>query len=333
MLGKSVKIAIGAAGLAAIGILITTSGARAEGQYKKKTEIRLQGRTEIVVTEPVVRLGDVALIESAAVADDEAMVELRKIPLGNSPKAGDSLTMEGIAILEKLRDAGVSLDSVLYTFPKQVRITRAYREVSYDELERALTSFILAQDKKIDVKHLLADKPVKIPADALSIEVVGLQAMQPGHFGVDYRSRAGSGEVRFQMKALGDEWKMMPIAAKAIKRGDVITAGDVRLAKVNGTSMLSDSLEQIGDVVGRVLLRDVGQGEVFSSKAVKIPPVVEANSRVTMVYKRGRLEATARGMALEDGVQGQEIGVRNESSKKIVRARVREKGVVTVGAE
>ena len=206
MLGKSVKIAIGAAGLAAIGILITTSGARAEGQYKKKTEIRLQGRTEIVVTEPVVRLGDVALIESAAVADDEAMVELRKIPLGNSPKAGDSLTMEGIAILEKLRDAGVSLDSVLYTFPKQVRITRAYREVSYDELERALTSFILAQDKKIDVKHLLADKPVKIPADALSIEVVGLQAMQPGHFGVDYRSRAGSGEVRFQMKALGDEW-------------------------------------------------------------------------------------------------------------------------------
>jgi flagella basal body P-ring formation protein FlgA len=135
------------------------------------------------------------------------------------------------------------------------------------------------------------------------------------------------------MKALGDEWKMMPIAAKAIKRGDVITAGDVRLAKVNGTSMLSDSLEQIGDVVGRVLLRDIGQGEVFSSKAVKIPPVVEANSRVTMVYKRGRLEATARGMALEDGVQGQEIGVRNESSKKIVRARVREKGVVTVGAE
>ncbi len=333
ILAKFMKIATVVIGVALVALLITVSKASAESSFKKRTEIRLQGRTEIVVTDPIVRLGDVALIESAAVADDEAMVELRKIPLGNSPKAGESLTMEGIAILEKLRDAGVSLDTVLYTFPKQLRITRAYREVSYEELERALKSFILAQDKNIDVRHLLADKPVKIPADALSIEVVGMQAMQPGHFGVDYRSRAGSGEVRFQMKALGDEWKMMPIAAKAVKRGDVITAGDVKLTKVNGTSISSDSLEQLGDIVGRVLTRDIGQGEIFSAKAVRIPPVVEVNSRVTMVYKRGLLEATARGVALEDGAQGQEIGVRNESSKKLVRARVKEKGVVTVGRE
>ena len=305
----------------------------AESHSRERTDIRLQGRTDVVVTEPVVRLGDVALIESAAVADDEAMVELRKIPLANSPRAGESLTIEGVAILEKLKDAGVRLDSVLYTFPKQVQVTRAYREVSRDELERALKSFLLVQDRKIEVKHLLAERPVRIPADALSIEVVGLQAMQPGHFGVDYRSRAGSGEVRFQMKALADEWRIMPTAVKPLKRGEIITASDVRLMKVNGTSMLPDSVEQIGDVVGRMLLRDVGQGEMFSAKAVQIPPVIEAGSRVTMIYRRGRLEATARGVAMEDGADGQEINVRNESSKKVVRARVREKGVVMLGAQ
>jgi flagella basal body P-ring formation protein FlgA len=312
--------------------MVGASIAVADSQTSRRTEIRLQGRSETVVTEPVVHLSDVALIESAAVSDDEAIVELRRIPLVNSPKAGESLTIEGVSIIEKLRDAGVRLDSLLYTFPKQVRVTRAYREVSYEELERALRSFILAEDRKIDVKHLVAEKQVRIPADALSIEVVGLQAIQPGHFGVDYRSRAASGEVRFQMKALADEWRMMPAAAKPIKRGDVITASDVRLVKVNGTSVASDSLEQIGDVVGRVLLRDIGQGEIFSLKAVKIPPVIEVGSRVTMIYKRGRLEATARGVALEDGAQGQEIGIRNESSKKVVRGRVHEKGVVTVGA-
>jgi flagella basal body P-ring formation protein FlgA len=308
------------------------SGA-AEALPKQRTEIRLQGRTEAVVTEPVVRLGDVALIESAAVADDEAILELRAIPIVNSPRAGESLTVEGVSVIEKLRDAGVRLDSLLYTFPRQIQVTRAYREVAREELERALKSFLLAQDRKIEVKHLLADKPVKIPADALSIEVVGLQAMQPGHFGVDYRSRAGSGEVRFQMKALADEWRVMPIAAKPLKRGEIVTAGDVKLSKVNGTATSPDSLEQIGDVVGRVLLRDVGQGEMFSSKTVKIPPVIEAGSRVTMMFRRGRLEATARGIALEDGADGQEIGVRNEASKKVVRARVLEKDVVIVGAQ
>jgi flagella basal body P-ring formation protein FlgA len=298
----------------------------------ERTEIRLQGRSEAIVTEPVIRLGDVALIESAAVSDDEAIIELRKIALGDSPKAGDTATLEGVSILDKLRDAGVRLDSVLYTFPKQVRVTRAYREVSQDELERALKSFLTLQERKIDVRHLIADKPVRVPADSLSIEVVNLQSTRPGHFGVDYRSRAAGGsEVRFQMKALADEWRMMPTAVKPIKRGDVVTASDLRLTKVNGTAVSSDSLEELGDIVGRVALRDVGQGEIFNAKAVKIPPVVDQGSRVTMVFKRGRLEATARGVALEDGLEGQEINVRNEASKKVVRARVKERGLVSVG--
>jgi len=314
-------------------IMGNTALVTAQSQFSRRTDIRMQGRAEAVVTEGVVRLSDVALIESAAVADDEAIVELRKVVLADSPKAGESLIIEGVAILEKLRDAGVKLDSLLYTFPKQVKVTRAYREVAREELERALKSFILGQDKAIDVRHLIADKPVKIPADAISIEVVGLQAMQPGHYGVDFRSRAGSGEVRFQMKALADEWRIMPIASKPLRRGEIVAASDVKLSKVNGTAVFADSIEQIGDVVGRALLRDVGQGEMFSSKAVQIPAVIDAGSRVTMVYRRGRLEATARGVALEDGAEGQEIGVRNEASKKVVRARVQEKGIVTVGAK
>jgi flagella basal body P-ring formation protein FlgA len=189
------------------------------------------------------------------------------------------------------------------------------------------------EDRKIEVKHLLAEKPVRIPVDALGVEVVGLQAVQPGHYGVDYRSRSNSGDVRFQMKALADEWRIMPIAARPLKRGEPIQASDVRLNRVSGASLSTDSLEQIGDVVGRVLLRDLGQGELFNSKAVKVPPVITVGSPVTMIYRKGRLEATARGVALEDGIEGQEINIRNESSKKVLRARVQERGVVIVGVQ
>jgi flagella basal body P-ring formation protein FlgA len=212
-------------------------------------------------------------------------------------------------------------------------VTRAYREISQDELERALKSFLLTQERQIEVKQLLADRPIKVPADALNVEVVALQSTQPGHFGVDYRSRASSGDVRFQMKALADEWRMVPTAAKPLKRGDVVSAADVKLAKISVGSLSSGALEQIGDVVDMELSRDVGQGEVFSSNAVKVPPVIEAGSKVTMVSRRGRLEATATGIALEDGAMEQEINVRNESSKKVVKARVSDKGVVFVGAK
>jgi len=297
------------------------------------SDIRLQGRSEAVVTESVVRLGDIALIESAAVADDELIADLRRIQIANSPSAGESLTIEGVAILDKLRDAGIKLDSILYTFPRQLRVTRAYREVSINELESALQSFLSTQDRNIEVRHLLAEKPVKVPADAFNVEVVALRPMQPGQFGIDYRSRASSGDLRFQMKALADEWRVMPTATRALKRGEIVTASDVRLAKINGTATDSDSLDGIGDVVGHELTRDVGQGELFSSKTLKLPPVVKVGSQVTMLFSRGRLEASARGVALEDGGQGQEISVRNEGSKKVVRARVRSEDIVVVGAK
>jgi flagella basal body P-ring formation protein FlgA len=52
-----------------------------------------------------------------------------------------------------------------------------------------------------------------------------------------------------------------------------------------------------------------------------------------MLYRHGRLEAAAIGVALEAGAERQEIKVRNEASQKVVSARVVEKGVVEVGAK
>lgn len=308
-----------------------SQGVAAEGTPSKKTDIRLQGRSDVIVTDAVVRLSDVAQIESASIADDDTVLELRKIVLGQSPKAGQSRTMQGVEVLERMRDAGVRLDSLVYTFPRQISITRAYREVAGEELERALKAFLASSDRPLEVKHLVTGNPIKIPADSLGVEVVGVQPIQPGHYGIDYRSRAGSDEVRFQMRALADEWKVMPVASRPMKKGDLIGAGDVRLAKVNATVMPRDSVEQIGDVVGRTLLRDVGQGEMFNTASVVVPPLVTTGSRVTMLYRHGRLEAAAVGIALEAGTARQEIKVRNEASQKVVSARVVEKGVVEVG--
>jgi len=313
-------------------VLCVARSVMADVTTPAKTSIRLQGRSEVVVTEPMVRLSDVALIESAAVADDEAIIELRKIDLGQSPRAGESKVIQGVQILERMRDAGVRLDSLVYTFPRQITVTRAFREVAGDELEKALKAFLTSNDRHLDVRHIVAERPVKIPADSIGVEVVAIQPIQPGHFGIDYRSRAGADEVRFQMRALADEWRVMPVAAKPLKKGELINAGDVRLSKVNATGMSADSIEQIGDVVGRSLVRDVGEGEMFSTSTVQIPAVITAGSRVTMMYRYGRLEATAVGVALESGIDRQEIKVRNEGSKKIVTARVVDRGIVEVGA-
>ena len=310
---------------------LTDRAVMAEPQAGSPHFIRLEGRAEAVVTEGTIRLGDIAQIDSPNVQDDEAIIHLKRISIGESPKAGETMMLDGSRVLERLKAEGVRLDSVRYTLPRNISITRAFREVKMDELERALGAFISKGEKQIDVKQIVMDKPVRLPTDSLGLEVVALQTTKPGHIGVDFKSIAGSDEVRFQMKAIADEWRMMPIAVRPLARGSIVSANDVHLTRMNGTSMGKDSLEHIADIVGRSLTKDVGQGEMFKAAAVIIPPVVNAGARVTVVFRQNRLEVTAVGTALENGGLGQDIRVRNDSSKKIVMGRVVEPGLVMVG--
>jgi flagella basal body P-ring formation protein FlgA len=173
--------------------------------------------------------------------------------------------------------------------------------------------------------------PVKVPADANAVEVVDLKVTAPGHIGVDFKAASNSEDVRFSLKGLADEWKLLPVAAAPVKRGDIITGEVIEMKKVNGTGISRDVLENIGDIVGHSVTRDIGQGEVFRQGAVVVPPVVRAGSRVTLVFRQGGLEATATGTATENGILGQEIKVQNESSKKLVAGKIIEPGVVSVG--
>jgi flagella basal body P-ring formation protein FlgA len=315
----------------AIGAQLWIGGVAAEAPIGSSPTIRVQGRSEAIVTEQTVRLGDVAQIDSPNIQEDEAIIELKKIAVGVSPKAGESVTLEGAKVIERLRDQGVRLDSIRYSLPRNITVTRAFREVKLDELERALTSFLSKGDKQVDVKQILVDRPIRVPTDSLGLEVVALQATRPGHIGIDYQSVAGSDEVRFQLKAVADEWRLMPVASRPLVKGATVTANDVQLMKVNGTSVGRDSIENLGDIVGRNITKDIGQGEMFKASTVVVPAVVTAGSRVVVVFRQNRLEVTASGIALENGGMGQDIRVRNESSKKVIVGKVSNPGLVTVG--
>jgi flagellar basal body P-ring formation protein FlgA len=312
-------------------VMIGTQLVHADISVSGRTDIRIAGRSSAVVADPMIRLSDIAEIESPSISDDEAIVELRKLVIATSPKAGKTDTLLGVQVLEKLQEAGVRLRNIVYNIPKEIAVTRAYREVGIPELEVALKSFLQSGEKNIELKQLVKAEPIKIPVDSFGVEVVGIRPLTRGHFGIDYRSKAGAEEVRFQMKALADEWKLMPVATRVVRRGEVVTADDVRLTKVNGTAVHNDSVSEIGDVVGREAKRDIGQGEMFRISSIEVPPVIKAGARVSMVYRRGRLEAEASGVALEAGGERQLIKVRNEVSKRVVTARVLSPGLVEVG--
>ncbi len=294
--------------------------------------IMLHGRNEAVVAGGTIRLGDVADIMSPRAEDNSTVERLRSIEVAAAPRAGDTLRIEGATVLQRLASDGIDLNSVRYSFPRELTVTRSFREVQMAELEQALSSFLAKNPKPIEVKKIALDRSVKVPSDSVGVEVVALETTRPGHIGIDYKALSASDDARFQLRASVDSWRMLPVAAKPIKRGTVVNAEDIKLVRVNDAASNRDAIDNMGDILGHAITHDLGQGEVFLANGIELPAVVTAGSKVSLIVRNGRLEVTASGIAVESGAVGQQVKVQNESSKKVVSGKVEGPGIVVVGA-
>ena len=85
------------------------------------------------------------------------------------------------------------------------------------------------------------------------------------------------------------------------------------------------------DVVGMMAARTLLPGRSIPMSALSPPRLVRAGAPVKMVYIDGGLTISASGSALQDGVVGQAVKVRNDDSGITVSGRVRGDGSVVVG--
>jgi flagella basal body P-ring formation protein FlgA len=84
------------------------------------------------------------------------------------------------------------------------------------------------------------------------------------------------------------------------------------------------------DVVGMVAARTLLPGASIPISALRPPRAVRAGAAVSMIYVDGGLTIIATGDALQDGVVGQTVKLRNEDSGVTVTGRVRADGSVLV---
>ena len=102
------------------------------------------------------------------------------------------------------------------------------------------------------------------------------------------------------------------------------------MARLSTASIPKGAADQSTAIVGLATNSNIALGEVFQRAKLAIPPVVASGSRVTMIVRTSFLEASASGIALESGIEGQEIKVRNESSKRVVSGKVTANGTVII---
>ena len=120
------------------------------------------------------------------------------------------------------------------------------------------------------------------------------------------------------------------VAARDINRGETLTDGDVLTRRDEIRGIPLRRLPTPAEVRGGRTLRAVPAGSVFLPGAVVLRRIVEPGDELTVVARAGDAEVSAVMVAADGGDPGDVIRVSNPDTRRQLRGRVQQSGVVEV---
>ena len=117
---------------------------------------------------------------------------------------------------------------------------------------------------------------------------------------------------------------------QAIACGDSIDADAIELVEAELEGMLLDRLPTMAEIVRAQARRDLGAGEILTSSAVIVPPVVKSGDEVKVSMSTGTTQLTGVGRASGSGQLGDLIRVLVPSSRRGLKARITGPGSVEI---
>lgn len=123
----------------------------------------------------------------------------------------------------------------------------------------------------------------------------------------------------------------IPVAKERIFRNKIIKEGDIIWKWKNLIFNHENWVLEKKLLLGKRVIRHVPEGSTITNRQIAKKFLIKIGEEVTIVSLKNQWALiTAKGVALENGVLGQEIKVRNITSKKIIRGKVSSKSKITV---
>jgi flagella basal body P-ring formation protein FlgA len=124
----------------------------------------------------------------------------------------------------------------------------------------------------------------------------------------------------------------MPVPTVTIMQGDVLAeelVGEERF--VASEKQLRNYFTSREAVLGKVARRVLPKGHAIPINALREPHLFKEGERVVLVFTTGGLSIETSGVALQPGVVGSLVNVRNVDTGVVIRGQVQASGRVQVG--
>jgi flagella basal body P-ring formation protein FlgA len=126
------------------------------------------------------------------------------------------------------------------------------------------------------------------------------------------------------------QYREVVTANRPLKRDNVVTEMDVSLAERDIGLLNQGYLTSLQQALGKKLTRALLPDQVLAPVHVQQAEVIRKGDQVVISARSGGISVRMPGEALSDGVLGKQISVRNQRSKRVVKARITGPGQVEV---
>lgn len=117
-------------------------------------------------------------------------------------------------------------------------------------------------------------------------------------------------------------YRQLVVAKNTVNRHQTITPAMLSLKRSDVAYLRHGYFTTKEALAGLSSRRKIVAGKIISPKMVELPELVQRNDGVLIEATFGKMNATMKGVALESGVMGDSIRVRNLSSQKEIYATV-----------
>jgi flagellar basal body P-ring formation protein FlgA len=220
--------------------------------------------------------------------------------------------------------------------PAQVRITRKTRKLEEADLKEMLTATLqrdLVRTKgELEIRLTRPWTAVTVPDEPLTLKILevpnsGVSSSFIARFEVQTeRESFGPWQAPLQARV----WRDVLVARSTQPRGRLLAEADLATERRDILALRDALAPSDCTAAGVELAEDLTTGSPLTLRSLKLRPVVRRGKVLDAVVQQGPLSITARVEALEDGLPGQTIRLRNPKSKREFNGKVQNEQTVLV---
>ena len=306
---------------------------------RETAAVELRFRLQCTVSDPVVKLGDVADV----IGSDRAQVQLLSaMELFPAPGQQEQRFVRVREIQDLLILRGVNLAQCQFSGSSQVTVSAAaiapvrtpvaqtFSAAASRRIQRrvceAVSKYLeerVAGHQSWTVEAELTDAQVRAIGDTTrALSITGGSEPWTGTQNFEVTVKGPQGPATFALSAQVGVRPSVVVAVRSLPRGATVREGDVELQNDVATDAGATVFHTLAEVMGRETTRSIAAGRPVAQESLRTPLMVHRGDVVTVHVSSSGIHIRTAARARDDGSQGDLIAVESMQDRKTYFARV-----------